>query len=153
MQKKAAQLIGHFTIEVRARVCAVSPSKVPEVQFLAFGKCNSALVDLSLLIAAARDGVGLTKYGGHQRLKPERHIRGERHGRLRPRRQGCRGDRVAKCEGALCAGDDACLTDDTLAPSAVRKTLEALGGAPDYVADAFGVRDLKLMTLGEKPGG
>ena len=88
---------------MRVRVRAAAPSGVREAELLASGDCGSALVDVSLLLAAARDGVGLTCgrvviVGGASQGGTV----GANVSRLQPRRANRRGGLVASGEGTLC---------------------------------------------------
>ena len=52
-----AEGAGDLAGDVHALVRAADPCGVPEAKLLAFGDCGSVLVDVSLLLAAARERV------------------------------------------------------------------------------------------------
>ena len=136
--------------EVRARVHAAGPSRVPGAELLASCDCESSLVNGLLLFAALRDGVGLN--GGAMIITCGASQGGTVGARVTV---GCnRGVRAVGVAGspaarARCAGDDALLADFVSAPSVAREVLEVAEGAPGSGADALYAGDSRSMTLGE----
>lgn len=97
-----AENVRDLAFKIHARVRAVNFSKPVNAKLLAFDDCWCALVDVSLLLEAAHDGVGLTKSAATITLvKVGRPFKGDCHGRLRPKRAKRLGDRLACCQGTL----------------------------------------------------